>query len=495
MGLTAVALLLLMSYVIVDYRARLTGIGAFVAYYLIPAAALAAVLASCRLPLRIRTNLSVSWVAFVLATYAAEVSIRVFGPCEESEQAFAECDRRTLENNGGTRPIIAIRRCNMALAAGLPFDRRSRLEVITDLREAGADAWPGLAPFALSRRRVRAELPDGAAAPVGGISQVSTVFCNRTGEWVVYESDERGFRNPAGLHRTPADIALLGDSFTHALCVADGETFADGIRRAYPRTVNLGYLANGPLLALASLIEYAAPLQPRHVVWFFFEGNDLTNLDSEKGDPILVNYLEGERRGLTDHQGEVDLALRTFAEAELERALANEAAWDALQVATPQVPGVETTWRASPGVRFLLMTAVRRSLQQAIANAFQPPSPPERYGPTFLGERAGLPFDREMFREILVQSQRWVESWGGAYHVVYLPDWQSVADGRPAHPHYDRVMEIFAEVGVPVISMLPVFAAHEDPLRLFDFVGHYASEAHGLIAEEVLRALRPDSPD
>jgi hypothetical protein len=58
-------------------------------------------------------------------------------------------------------------------------------------------------------------------------------------------------------------------------------------------------------------------------------------------------------------------------------------------------------------------------------------------------------------------------------------------------------MEIFAEVGVPVINMLSVFAAHEDPLRLFDFrdSGHYAPEAHALIAEETLRALTADSRD
>ncbi len=487
-ALTVAALLLVISFVIVDARDRLTGPGPFLVYYLLPAAALVAALASRRLPLRIRTNLSVGWVALVLAAYGAEMSIRMFVPWEEWDRTFPECDRRTFEDNGGSRAIISVRACNKAVAAGLPFDRRSRLEVITDLRQSGVDAWPGVLPGLLSRRRVRVELPDGPAAPLGGISRVSRVFCRQTGAWVVYESDEHGFRNPAGLHGAPADVALLGDSFTEGMCVADGETFADGIRRVYPRTVNLGYTGNGPLLALASLIEYAAPLQPRHVVWFFFEGNDLTDLEVGKRDPILFGYLGGEHHRLTEQQVEVDLALRSFAEAERERELANQAAWEAPVVTVPREPSAATTGPADRGAGILLMRATRRLLERARTNGFQ------RDGPTFLDGR-GLPFDQEMFRTILLESKRWVESWGGTYHVVHLPDWRSVIEGRPAHPQHDLIMETFTDAGVPGLSVLPVLAAHEDPLRLFDLTGHYTAEAQQAIAEEVLRSLELDSLD
>lgn len=35
--------------------------------------------------------------------------------------------------------------------------------------------------------------------PVAGMATTTTVFCNESGEYVVYESDEHGFHNPRGM--------------------------------------------------------------------------------------------------------------------------------------------------------------------------------------------------------------------------------------------------------------------------------------------------------
>ena len=55
-------------------------------------------------------------------------------------------------------------------------------------------------------------------------------------------------------------------------------TFVALIRQRHPATRNFGMAGDGPLLMLATLQEYVSPLKPRIVLWFYFEGNDLIDL-------------------------------------------------------------------------------------------------------------------------------------------------------------------------------------------------------------------------
>ena len=82
---------------------------------------------------------------------------------------------------------------------------------------------------------------------------------------------------PRGLYQPETlDIAVIGDSFAQGACVPSARNAVALIRKSYPNILNLGSGGNGPLLELASLKEFAAPLKPRIVLWFYFE-NDLDN--------------------------------------------------------------------------------------------------------------------------------------------------------------------------------------------------------------------------
>ena len=48
------------------------------------------------------------------------------------------------------------------------------------------------------------------------------------------------------------------------------------------------------MLELATLNEYILPLEPRIVLWFFYE-NDLNNLQRELNSPFLVRYLNNKK--------------------------------------------------------------------------------------------------------------------------------------------------------------------------------------------------------
>ncbi len=89
--------------------------------------------------------------------------------------------------------------------------------------------------------------------------------------------DELGFRNPRTHER--ASIALIGDSFVEgALVGADDLASARLTRDLETEVVNLGMSGYGPQQELVVLRRHALRLSPELVFWFFFEGNDLTDV-------------------------------------------------------------------------------------------------------------------------------------------------------------------------------------------------------------------------
>ena len=89
--------------------------------------------------------------------------------------------------------------------------------------------------------------------------------------------DDHGFRNAETLSR--ADLAMIGDSYIEAVQTAWESTLPRLLAAATGWTVaNLGISGYGPQQELAVLERYALPLDPKVIVWAFYEGNDLANL-------------------------------------------------------------------------------------------------------------------------------------------------------------------------------------------------------------------------
>ncbi|WP_165066087.1 alginate O-acetyltransferase AlgX-related protein [Paludisphaera rhizosphaerae] len=105
--------------------------------------------------------------------------------------------------------------------------------------------------------------------------------------------DAQGFRNPARLES--AEVALIGDSFVEGLQVADAELVSARLSALIDAPVaNLGRTGYGPRQELAVLNRYGPQLGPRTCVWFFYEGNDLQDLDSYPTDRDRVRALRPE---------------------------------------------------------------------------------------------------------------------------------------------------------------------------------------------------------
>ena len=109
------------------------------------------------------------------------------------------------------------------VVARLPADadRRSVLEVVNALQSEGKNAYPQAFPIAQFQHRSDGQATAlGGLLPLGGISRVTTVYCNETGRYLVYDADEFGFNNPSGIWpQRRLDVLAVGDSFAQGACV------------------------------------------------------------------------------------------------------------------------------------------------------------------------------------------------------------------------------------------------------------------------------------
>ena len=126
--------------------------------------------------------------------------------------------------------------------------------------------------------------------PLSGISNRLTINCNENGYFSKYYSDRYGFNNKDDLWDKKVELLLIGDSYTHGACVNYLDTFAGNFNLKY-NTISLGYGGNGPIIELGTIKEYINLINPKKIIWFFTEGNDLQDVIREFNHPLLKKYL------------------------------------------------------------------------------------------------------------------------------------------------------------------------------------------------------------
>jgi hypothetical protein len=429
-----------------------------------PIALAALLLAGLRLrPIhRIKLVLACSSLAFSL--YAGELLLYFVGPPAQRHLLPITSPISNEARNEGRA---------FAKRFGVDYDTRTRLEFTTDLRSRGTQAVLIVAPAWFlgsddGAGGVKSTLSvDGVELqPLGGIARMLTVDCNESGSWVTFQSDEHGFNNPPGLWQSGTlDIAAVGDSFTHGECVSPGNEFVALIREQYRRTLNLGIRANGPLLELAQIKEYLPALKPKIVLWFYYEGNDLSDLNKEKRSKLLRRYLaDGFTQNLVDRQTDIDRVLSENTTA----AEAGELARLSSDFPDP--------------ILTLKLTTLRTRLSLLRPVGAEPP-------------------DYDLFRDVLSHANSTVRSWGGTLCFVYLPSWMSVATPPyPTEVHFSpevdlqwrqQVLAIVNDLHLPLIDLYPAFRAQRDPLTFFPFrrFGHYNENGHGFVAKVLRKEL------
>ncbi|MGE5219473.1 MAG: hypothetical protein ACM3SP_20940 [Chloroflexota bacterium] len=474
LGGGAIVCLLIFTYYLYHYA--WTGERAFnssiseVLYYGVPLVLAVFLFASLGFKASYKINLALLCVSLVASVFGLELCLDLLGAIKVRKPVMA-----TLADSRDKLKVAA----DLAKKFGVTIDPRSAGEVLADLRKRGIDA----VPIITANNNLFIEQPDGSnksainihgqeMVPLAAVSNKVTLLCNEDGQWIDYRSDQHGFNNPNSVWQSSrVEIAALGDSFVHGYCVPPDKNFVALIRQRYPATLNLGIAGDGPLTMLATLKEYLPPYAPKIVLWFYYEGNDLTDLQSERKSAVLRNYLKDDFT-----QSEI------AQQSDIDRAIIEDLPrQEAMQRANSERKLRNIDNKFDKFFTLLKLGVIRQRLGLGGLTIADVAKLADLQGPNM-----------DTFREILFQAKRRVDSWGGKIYFVYLPEWARYSEPSTwGVKSYSRVLHLVRDAGIPIVDINTVFHSHGDPLSLFPFreVGHYNEAGHRLVAEAVLRSL------
>jgi hypothetical protein len=394
-----------------------------------------------------RVRLALAICATALAVYGIEAAFAV---------------RRAAGGAGDLTDPLAIQNALAARKSGQAFDTRVKAQVVNDYRSRGLELYPA-APLTLT------EIDGEPMQLLGGISRVRTLYCNESGAYTIYDSDEHGFNNPTGLYDSELDVVALGDSFAQGACVPPERNAVALIRRKFLKTLNLGIGGMAPLAQLAAYREYAEPLKPQVVVWFYFEGNDLVELVQEKQNPILRRYLNPEyRQGLRFRQAAIDARLESIAEAQRKESLERDASKNAFASKVP-------FWD------YFMLYELRLFITQTYWQRLHVAE----------AQRVDEKADLAMLEDVLRLVRDSASTWRGHVLFVYVPEYLRFKGDDSAEPHRTAVLDMVRRLRIPLADIYPILMNKGDPLSLYPFrlPNHFNEDGYRELAEALLTAI------
>jgi hypothetical protein len=387
-----------------------------------------------------RTMLS-TFFALVVGVYAAEVFLFT----QSSDSAFAKAAKRQ----------------------GLPFDMRQRPELLKDLRRSG----PVTTSYGPDQMIGVLGTTEKSFFPLSGISNITTVYCNELGNYLIYQSDEHGFNNPPGPYTADAlDFVTIGDSFVLGGCVKPEQNVTSQLRARGFHDLSLGVVGTGPLVDLAVLQEYATRLRPRNVLWFYTEGDDREGFAREMESRLLTSYFDRSfSQGLFNRQPEIDALIRSLERQALAEKLDGKP------------PGLESN---------VIDILTLRDLRYTVASAINKPVNPD------IPDTALATSTDAMLERTFKEAKERVESWGGRLWVVYLPDQRRYAFAGPVPADLfsrDSTLRMLKRQDIPVIDFKTKMDTMADPLSFYPFRqprSHYTPEGYASLADLIAARLR-----
>ena len=354
-------------------------------------------------------------------------------------------------------------------STGVPLDRRTLMEVVRDLRNKGQEVYPAAFTNHFLKYVGDEEKQGGRIlVPLAFISNVTSVHCNESGQWSVFKSDRYGFTNENTAWHSPdldsRKVVLLGDSFVEGRCVQQGEDIASELRRKGIHAISLGTTSSGPIRELATLKEYALPLQPRIILWCFYEGNELDDIVTESRDLFLKQYLQPHfTQHLLSRQSEIDQVWKSFLRERIKE--------------QEQQTGDSTTFSQHLDSYFhrLLPYFTLYQIRKRLA---------------FVRGRFRDDLGLQLLREPLASAKDLSDTNDIELILVYLPSRMSFTGGSLSTRA--SVKRLAASLEIPVIDLYDVFMQSQDPLQFFHkprrFV-HYTPEGYRVVAAAIGRYL------
>ena len=380
----------------------------------------------------IKMNLSLFFFTSIISIYSFEIYLFFL----------------SSQFNISTGPAMDKRR-KLAKENGISFDERNGAQVITDLKSSGIIAYPSWYPKNFISEHTNYE---EMIYPLGGISNAKIVNCNETGKWEIYESDEYGFNNVKGLYSLPIDIMLIGDSYVEGQCVGQNKTIAGVLRDRGYNAISLGKGGNGPLIELATLIEYGKAFKPKTVFWMYYQ-NDIDDIIAEYNSQSLLHYLNHDSftQDLTRRQVEIDSFLVDYINTYQKN---------------------KDTTKTLKNIRYGVFEKIFKiyNIRARINLRSTSSVSPE-------------------LENILLKARKIVSDWGGDLYFICLPSFANIINDIDPN----SALYLAKKLNIPTIDIhKELFLSSKDPLSFFPYKldGHYNELGYRKIAEKINGVLK-----
>ena len=298
----------------------------------------------------------------------------------------------------------------------------------------------------------------------GGISNSETIFCYED-YLVKYKSDKFGFNNPNEIwDNKKINILLIGDSFTHGACVFPENNIRSKIQKYSSdlSVLNLGIGGSGSLMQYAILKEYYNLVNPKKVLWIYYEENDIYDLIFEKKNYILNNYLKDNNftQNIITKQREIDEKLIINFQKKLQN----------------KNNFTINTFKHTKN--FLKLNEFRNFLRNTI----------------FINKsQLNIPKD---FKNILFKTNKFLKVNNTKLYFVYLPEKRRFSNSfkidEKKFNNYSQILKIVEELEIPIINIYEeVFKKNSNPLDLFAKNGnHFSAKGYDLTALKILNSIK-----
>lgn len=342
------------------------------------------------------------------------------------------------------------------------FDYRSKYEFYKNLKKKNNNVIPNIWVYERSRieKNVKSKI-----LPLSGLPNKLTVYCNENGFWSTFNSDRHGFNNPDNIwDLDDIEFISLGDSFTLGACVYRKNNISENFKKlSKSNLLNLGY-GGGPLVQLATLIEYASKKKPKKILWFFYEGNDYQDLDYEKKIPFLKSYLidKNEYNNLILNQKKINLELNSIFNKELIGYLKK----------------TDNDKKYNPITSFIKLQKLRSQIQ--INHLFKEK---KQINDDDLNEL------KKYLKKVYEKAKSVSEKLKAEIYIVYLPEFH-----RYNEKNYKSIIEkkelkeIVELAGIKFIDMDQIlFSKNQDPVAFFPYrqKGHYTPHGYKEVSKKL----------
>ena len=264
----------------------------------------------------------------------------------------------------------------------------------------------------------------------------------------------------------------MGDSYAEGLCENNKNDIAGHLNEKKNYTINFGVTGTGPLISLAILREFGNYFKPKNVIYLYFEGNDLDELNYEKENATLTNYLNDNFN--QDYLNKYD-DIKSFlikAEQETEKIIYSKS---------------KNTFSPNKKNKLDILKAHLKDILEInnLRNIF-------KY--KILKKQEEF-YDLNLLYKTVEKMNDDTKKWNGNYTFVYVPTWSRYFT---KFTKYDAKINLKKEIinnlnskNIKVLDLTDYFNEIDNIEQYYPlgFLGHYNSKGYQKIAEIIEKSL------